>query len=125
MRVKNIRIAIRSTDELSEELKEAWNRIDKGKRVRKHDGIYFENLEAMRKVLTEERLWIIKTVKKTHPSSIYQLAKILGRDIKNTYDDVQFLAEAGFMELERSDEGRDKTTPVVNYDKILLEIAIQ
>lgn len=76
----------------------------------------------MRKVITEERLRILKVIRKEHPTSIYELAKILERDIKNTFDDVQYLAEVDLIELKKSKEGREKITPLVNYDKILLEI---
>ena len=124
MKVKNIKIAIKSDKELFNEIKEVWNKLEKGEKVKKHEGISFTNLDVMRKVLTEERLRILKTIKKAHPSSIYELAKILERDIKNTFDDVQYLAEVGLIELKRSKEGREKITPLVNYDKILLEIPV-
>ena len=79
----------------------------------------------MRKVLTEERLRILKIIKKYHPGSIYELAKILKRDTKNVSDDVHYLAELALIEIEKGkSNGREKTTPVVNYDKILLEIPV-
>ena len=124
MRVRNIKISIKSDKELSGEVKDVWKKLEKGEKVRKHEGISFESLEAMRKVLTEERLRILKTIKKDHPSSIYELAKILHRDIKNTFDDVQFLAEMGLVELKKIKDGREKTTPTVSYDKIMLEIPV-
>ena len=124
MKVKNIKIAIKSDKELFNEIKEVWNKLEKGEKVKKHEGISFANLDVMRKVLTEERLRILKTIKKDHPSSIYELAKILKRDIKNTFDDVQYLAEVGLVELKKSKVGREKITPLVNYDKILLEIPV-
>jgi predicted transcriptional regulator len=99
-------------------------RTEKGEKVKKQEAVYFENLDAMRKVFTEERLRIVKTIKKEHPSSIYELAKILGRDVKNTFDDVQFLAQAGLVELRKIKKGREKTTPMVKYDKIFLEIEV-
>lgn len=92
--------------------------------MKKHEGVSFESFEAMRKVLTEERLRVLKTIKKEHPQSIYELAKLLHRDIKNTFNDVRFLAEAGLIELKKTKDGREKTTPSVNYDKILLEIPV-
>lgn len=124
MKVKNIKIAIKSEDEIFYEVKGVWEKLEKDERVKKHEGISFENLEAMRKVLTEKRLMILKTIKKESPQSIYQLAKMLHRDIKNTFDDVQFLADAGFIELKKTRDGREKTTPTVKYDKILLEIPV-
>jgi len=124
MRVKNIKIAIKSEDELFKEVKETWEKVEKGEKMAKHEGLYFENLEAMRKVLAENRLKILKIVKKEHPSSIYELAKMLKRDVKNTFDDIQFLANVGLVELKKTKEGRERNTPIVNYDKILLEIPV-
>lgn len=125
MRARNIKIAIKSDDELFKEVKEVCEKLEKGEKVKKHEGVSFENLDVMRKVLTEERLRILKTVRKEHPSSIYELAKILGRDMKNTFDDVQYLAQVGFIELKKTKEGREKVTPLVKYDKILLEIPVK
>ena len=124
MKVKNIKIAIKSDAEFFKEIKDVWKKLERGGKAEKHEGISFENLEAMRKVLTEERIKILKTIKKGHPSSIYELAKMLHRDIKNTFDDVQFLARMGLIELKKTKDGREKTTPIVNYDKILLEIPV-
>jgi predicted transcriptional regulator len=124
MRVKNIKIAVKGEKELFNEVKEVWGNIERGEKVKKHEAVYFESLEAMRKVLTEERLRIVKVIKKEHPTSIYELAKILRRDVKNTFDDVQFLAQAGLVELKKTKDVREKTTPEVNYDKILLEISV-
>ena len=124
IRVRNIKIAIKSDAELFNEIKEVCEKLERGEKVKKHEGISFKNIETMRKVLTEERLRILKTIKKEHPPSIYKLAKILKRDIKNTFDDVQYLAEVGLLELKKTKEGREKITPLVNYDKILLEISV-
>jgi predicted transcriptional regulator len=124
MRVKNIKIAIKTREELFHEVEKVWTGVEKGEKAKKHEGLYFENLEAMRKVLTEERLRILKVVKQQQPSSIYALAKALGRDTKNTFNDVHFLSEAGLIELKKSKDGRERTTPIVRYDKILLEILV-
>ena len=124
MKIKNIRIAIRGEKELFEEVKEVWGKLERGEKVKKHQAIYFEGLDVMRKVLTEERLKIVKAIRKNHPASIYELAKILRRDVKNTFDDVQFLAQAGLVELKKTKDIREKTTPKVDYDKIVLEITV-
>jgi len=124
MKVKNIKIAIKSDPMLFSEIKQVWNSLEKGEKVQKHKGVYFENLDTMRKVLTEERLRILKTIKTNNPQSIYELAKLIKRDIKNTFNDVQFLAQVGLIELKKTKDGREKTTPQVNYDQILLEIPV-
>jgi predicted transcriptional regulator len=124
MKVKNIRIAIKSEEDLLEEVKDVWEKAAKGKSLRKQEGLYFENLEAMRKVLTENRLMVLKTIKREHPSSVYELAKLLKRDVKNTSDDVQFLTDIGLVELKKTKEGRERNVPTVSYEKILLEIRV-
>lgn len=124
MRVKNMRVAIKGEKELFDEVKEVWGKLERGEKVKKHQAIYFESLDAMRKVLTEERLKIVKAIRKNHPASIYELAKIIKRDVKNTFDDVQFLAQAGLVELKKTKDVREKTTPKVDYDKIVLEISV-
>lgn len=124
MRVKNIKISIKSDKELFEEIKTVTEKLELGEKVKKHEGISFDNLETMRKILTDARLKILKTIKKDNPGSIYELAKMLHRDTKNTFDDVKFLSEMGLIELRKTKNGREKTTPMVKYDKILLEIAV-
>ena len=124
MKVKNIKIEIKSGDELFREVKDVWEKTEKGETLKRREGIYFENLGAMRKVLTENRLNILKTIRREHPSSIYELAKLLKRDVKNTFDDIHFLADVGLIELKKTKEGRERNTPFVNYEKILLEIPV-
>src|SRR3989304_71494 len=113
MKVKNIKIAIKSDEEILKEIKEVVKKIESGEKVKKREGVSFDSIDSMRKVLTEERLKILRMVKKEHPASVYELAKKLKRDIKNTFNDVQFLAEAGLLELKKTKDGREKTTPPV------------
>jgi len=124
MGARDKRISIKTKEDFFNEVKGVWERLEKREQVKKHEGISFENIEAMRKILSEERIRILKTIKKEHPKSIYELAKFLNRDIKNTFDDVQFLARIGLIELKKTKEGREKTVPKVNYDRILLEIPV-
>lgn len=124
MKVKNIKIVIKSDEEIFKEIKEVVKKIESGEKVNKHEGVSFDSIDSMRKVLTEERLRVLRTVRKERPASVYELAKKLKRDIKNTFNDVQFLAQAGLLELKKTKVGRERNTPLVNYDKILLEISV-
>ena len=108
MKVRNIKIAIKSDEEIFKEVKEVMEKIECGERVKKHEGISFDSIDSMRKVLTEERLRVLRTVKKEQPASVYELAKSLKRDIKNTFNDVQFLARADCWSLRRRKLGEKK-----------------
>lgn len=126
MKIKNVFIGIKSVEDVLKDAQNTLEKIERGEKVKKKNaGVYFENLEVMRKAITSERLRVLKMIKEKHPLSIYGLAKLLDRNLKNVSDDVHYLAELGLIELERDkSNGRDKTMPIVNYDKILLEIAV-
>jgi len=126
MKVKNVTIGIKSIEEVLNSAKNVMKRLERGERIRKiKPGIYFESLEVMRKAITHERVKILTVIKEKHPKSIYELAKLLNRNLKNVADDVHYLAELGLIELEKEkSNGREKIIPLVNYDKILLEIPV-
>ena len=83
------------------------------------DGL--EALKEMRKILTEKRLELLKMIKDKKPASVYELAKMVGRDIKNVLEDLAYLQEIGLVEIT---ETRNKKIPHVDYDKIAFEVAI-
>ncbi|MGR3178264.1 MAG: HVO_A0114 family putative DNA-binding protein [Candidatus Anammoxibacter sp.] len=124
MKVKNIKLEIRSEDEVIEEAKSVMNKLSKGINVKTKSVISFDSIDVMRKFITDERLRILKTVKKHRPSSIYALAKILERDTKNVTNDVNYLEEIGLIEIKKTKTGRVRSIPSINYDKILLEILV-
>jgi predicted transcriptional regulator len=124
MKVKNIKISIKSTDAFLEEAKSTMKKIMAGEKVSMKRGLYFENLDAMKKALTPKRLELLHTVKEKRPQSVYELAKGMNRDLKNVTQDLAFLERLGLVELKKTKNKRAKTTPSVEYDKILLEIAV-
>jgi len=124
MKVKNIKIVIKSDEDIFKEVKEVVRKIEQNEKIKKHEEISFDDIDTLRKILTDGRIKVLKGIKKYNPQSIYELAKILDRDIKNTFDDVQFLAEMGLIELKKTKNGREKTTPKVGYDNILVEIPV-
>lgn len=126
MKIKNVIIGIRSIEEVLNNAQDVMERIERGEKVKKgRHGVYFENLDVMRKAITQERLKILKAIKEKHPASIYELAKLLKRNLKNVSNDVHYLADLGLIELEKGkSNGREKTMPIVDYNKILLEIPV-
>ncbi len=124
MRVKNIRLEIQDEDKFISEIKRDLKKIAKGENTKNRSTLSFESLKAMRMFIPDERLKILKVVRRYHPESIYELAKILKRDTKNVSDDVHYLSELGLLDIKESKDGRKKTTPVVNYQKIMVEIPI-
>jgi predicted transcriptional regulator len=121
MKIKRVKIEIRSLNNTLKEAGEVFEKLSKGETVPKKRAIYFQNLKEMRKVLTEKRLELLKTVKDKKPASVYVLARMVNRDIKNVLQDLSYLQELGLVEIT---ETKDRKIPHVEYDKIALEVAI-
>lgn len=124
MKVKKINIGIKSLSESLENFADTWKKLESGKKVKKEEGIYFDSIDAMRSVLTNNRLLILKTIKEKHPKSIYELSKILGRNLKNVNQDLDMLAKIGLVNLKKVKTDKDRVIPSVDYNEIMLAIPV-
>jgi predicted transcriptional regulator len=128
IKAKKITIGIKTLEEGISEIAEAYESYQAGGSSKPHHGIYFENLDAFRKILTEKRLELLHVVKREKPDTIHQLARLVGRNVKNVSDDLKHLAELGLVTMDKravaGDQINAPRAPRVSYDKICLEIAI-
>jgi predicted transcriptional regulator len=124
VKVKNVKLGVRSLDTAFADWAETFEKARRGKRVGKSQGIYFTSLEAMRKVLTEKRLELLHVIKERQPDSVYELSRLVKRDLKNVNQDLTVLKNIGLVSISRDRKGREKVIPRVNYDKIQLEIGV-
>ncbi|MCK9418071.1 MAG: hypothetical protein M0R70_01680 [Nitrospirae bacterium] len=124
MNVKKSDIGIKGLAESLKDFSEAWEKISSGKKVRKEEGIYFDTIDTMQAVLTNNRLLVLKTIRERKPGSVYELAKMLKRDLKNVNQDLKMLSEVGLVTLEKTEADKKRVVPHVDYAKILLEIPV-
>ena len=121
MRVKRVKIGIKSVEDSLSEAKNTMEKLERGERTTKEIGVYFTSLEAFRKVLTPKRQELLHTIRIARPKSIHELAQLTKRNIKNVSDDLKYLEQVGLVERR---EVRKTIRPSINYDTISLEIAI-
>ncbi len=68
---------------------------------------YFEEytteltLNKFRKIFTQKRLEILNKLNKAQPNSIAELSRMLKRNIKNVYDDLQILNKFNLIKLKK------------------------
>ena len=124
MKVKRIDIGIKRVEDSLRDFGQMWRNVEAGKRVRREEGIYFESIDDMRAVLTNNRLAVLKAIREKKPRSVYELSKILGRDLKNVNQDLKLLEEIGLVTLEKTKTDRKSIIPHVDYAKIMLEIPV-
>lgn len=124
MKVRKIEIGIKPLKDSLREFATAWDKLQRGEKIEKKSGIYFESIDTMRKVLTNKRLTVLKTIKEEEPRSVYELARLLNRDLKNVNQDLKMLIDLGLVTVEQIKEDKKRIIPHVEYDKILLEIPV-
>ena len=121
MKIKRVKIGIKSMAKAMDVFVRTAEAVQRGERRKKEVGVYFTSMEAFRKALTPQRLNLLRLIRKENPASLHELARLAQRNIKNISDDVKYLAQVGLIELKDS---ANKTSARVNYDKIMLEIAV-
>lgn len=124
MRIKNVRIVVRSLRDSLHIFADTIERVRKGEDVIPRRELAFEDVATMRKVFTEKRLELLNAIRIHQPDSVYALAHIVGRDIKSVNTDLKELVKRELVELEPNNESRKKVKPIVTYDKLNVEIEI-
>lgn len=125
MRIKNIVIGIQTLAEGFNEFSLAAGSIQRGRAPREEkEGVYFTSLEALRQVLTPRRLELLHEIRLKRPESIYELARMTGRQLKNVQNDVSILARIGLLSLSRPRQARARVVPRVEYDRLQLQIPL-
>jgi predicted transcriptional regulator len=81
----------------------------------------FETLEGVSTVAKETNLKLLQAIRQHDPSSIRDLADIVGRDYREVHRNLSELEELDIVTFER--EGRSKK-PVVRYDELRFEIPL-
>ncbi len=105
--------------------KETFKALQTGRHVKPREVVGFTSLEAARNFLTRERLALLHTIKNRRPGSIYELAKLTERDLKNVQEDIRILERHGLVQIAKRPRGsRNVKVPRVPFEEIALRIAI-
>jgi predicted transcriptional regulator len=123
---KTLTIRIKSADTALEEFRRTFKSVEDGRAVRKREGVYFTSIEAARNLLTPTRLALLRSVRSGRPGSIYELAKMVNRDLKNVQDDLRILERYGLIRMsDAMRPGKRRVrVPQSLFDEIELKIAI-
>lgn len=89
---------------------DAVARFELGEIVEEHH-LTFETWATFARVMTANRLELLRHVHRHSPQSIRALAMALGRDYKRVHEDVEALVEAGLLD-------RDEAGLRADYDAI-------
>jgi predicted transcriptional regulator len=84
--------------------------------------VSFETAEGIRRLLTDRRLELLRSLMAEPAASISQLAERLDRGYSVVHEDVEVLAEYGLVEFRR--DGQSKQ-PFVPYETIKFDVTIR
>ena len=124
MKIKRVKIGIKSVKEVLEDFVKTGEAIKKGEILKKEKGVFFESIEGFRKALTPKRLELLHLIKEKHPESLQELARLTKRDMKSIVTDIKILEDLELIDMKRKKEGRRESVPTVEYDRINLDIAV-
>lgn len=122
MKVKKIQI--KSLEESLNDFALAYRKVAQKKPIKKKGGVFFASINTVRKVLTENRLDLLRVIKQKKPASLYELAQLTGRDLKNVSEDVAFLEALELVDLGKPQGTRKQRKPTLLTDRFTVEFAI-
>jgi predicted transcriptional regulator len=61
----------------------------------------FTSIEAVRNFPTRERLALLHATRTRRPESLYELAKLVGRDFKNVQEDIRLVERHGLGRIAK------------------------
>jgi predicted transcriptional regulator len=123
--MKTVTFTIEPFTEGLKRFKETFEAVQSGRHVEPREIVGFTSLEAARNFLTRERLGLLRTIKTRQPRSIYELASMAGRDLKNVQEDIRILERHGLVRIAKRPRGsRTVKVPRVPFGAIALKIAI-
>lgn len=116
---KKILVRTGNLKEAATEFIDIWHKVEDGQAPARVEKISFQDQQLLFKTLTPKRFEILKHVHEKGDTSIRSLAKDLGRDYSNIYQDVKLLTQLGLM-LKNEKNG----TYSVLWDVIVTEIPL-
>ena len=117
---ETLRITLASREAAFDDALDAAAGAEAGRRT---DAVVsFESTDGIRKLLTDRRLELLRSLMGTPATSITELADRLGRSYSAVHDDIGVLAEHGIVKFHR--DGQSKQ-PFVPYTTIEFDVTVR
>lgn len=119
--MKKLIVSLKSPSESLEDFKNALKAARKGKVSSEHYEIAFDNKKDFSKFI--KNIDLLMTIQSLKPASIYELAKLLGKDQSNINKTIAFFEAYGIVKVKESKKNnRTVKRPVVDYQKIEFDL---
>ncbi len=116
MTKRGIQIHVGTAGDMGRRFVDAWHRAARGEHVRE-ERLTFVALKQLLGTRSDERLRLLKEVRREEVASVREFAERLHREYKNVYEDVERLMGAGLLE-------RDGGRLTASYETILAKMSL-
>ena len=121
MKAKEVEIRIQSFEDSMDKAINAISKVKKGRRVEPSKSLVFEDLNTLRKLLTDERIKLLKIIREKNPKNILMLSKLAKRKYPNVFSDIKLLENLGLIQLKRENNHLE---PISKYDSLEIKIPV-
>jgi len=118
--MKKLIISLKTSTQVIEDFKSAFKKAKMGK-LDDHFEISFDNKSDFNKFI--RNIEILTFILHHHPGSVYELAKLMGKDVSNLHKIILFYQNLGVIKILKKKNGRENNKPVVEFDKIEFDLA--
>ncbi len=124
MKLKDVEFIVMSNKEFGEHLNQIFEKVGRGEigEDEPHK-IIVNSIKDVDKILTQERIRLLRVVGEKKPESISELARMLNRKESNVYNDVMYLEGMHLLELKEG-SNHVKKVPVIEYDTVHVTIPL-
>lgn len=116
-------IQFKGLDDLKEELLRAFHTREVVY-IQPKNVVLFDSIKSFRGYMTLQKIELLTVIANQKPKSIYELAKIVGRELAPVQSDCASLKSIGFIVFKREKTGRKSMAPRLkfNYNKIQVDV---
>jgi predicted transcriptional regulator len=119
--MKKLIISLKTPSQALSSFKKAWADAEKKKIKRPHFEIAFDNKKDFEKFV--KNIDILISIQNLKPSSIYELAKMLGKNQSNLNKLISFFEFYGIVKIqEETINNRRVKKPIVDYKRIEFDL---
>ena len=119
--MKKLIISLKTPTQALSSFKKAWSDAQKGKLKNPHYEIAFDNKKDFEKFV--KNIDILISIQNLKPSSIYELAKMLGKNQSNLNKLISFFEFYGIVKIqEETINNRKVKRPIVDYKRIEFDL---
>jgi len=112
-------VTVNSAADFEAEVTDAIMTLDSGGTADTAPTLSFTSYDDLLATLTPRVLDLIEAIRREEPASINAAARVVDRDVKNVYEELNRLAQLGIVFFE--EEGRSKR-PVVWFDELVISL---